>query len=382
MRVDLNQDKVMRVLHVIDCITRTSGGPSRSVQGLVSALNNAGVDAWLLAMKPYGIPWVGNVVTKFKTTNKVHCWGMQQSVERIIDELKPDIIHIHSIWQWQLHLAARAARKKGVPYILAPRGTIEPWSLRQKWFKKKLALMTYQGYDFKHAVAIHCTAESEAKQAEALFPMKPVFISPNAVNVPAALPQRRLHEDGFRRALFVSRFHYKKGLINLVDAWTKVRPLGWKMELVGTDSAGYLSVVKDHIQALGLQDDFIITGAMMDEDKWTAYRRADLFILPSFSENFGIVVAEALYAGVPVITTKATPWGDLESRACGMWIDIGVDPLVRAIDRMTRLTDATRHEMGMRGAELVRSKYTWGAIVPGLMRQYSQFTSRRTTPDC
>ena len=192
------------------------------------------------------------------------------------------------------------------------------------------------------------------------------------MNVPETLPIQRLHEDGFRRVLFMSRFHYKKGLLNLVDAWAMLRPKGWKVELVGTDSAGYLEVVKKRIYELGLQSDFIITGALMDEEKWAAYRRADLFVLPSHSENFGIVVAEALYAGVPVITTKGTPWEELTAHGCGWWIDIGVKPLFAALKDAMSLDDAHRHEMGVRGCALVEEKYTWNAVVKAMINGYGK----------
>lgn len=367
----------MRVLHIVSSLSRNAGGPARSVQGLVAGLNVVGVDAWLMAMKPLGGPWVEGVNGKYRCANKRNWFGMQRAVERVIDELKPDLVHVHSIWQWTLHLAVRAARKKGVPYVLAPRGTIEKWSLKQKWLKKKIALMTYQGVDFRHAVAIHCTAESEAAQVRRLWPRSPIIMSPNGVNAPCGLPPKRLHEDGFHRVLFLSRFHYKKGVLNLVDAWAKVRPKGWKVELVGTDSSGYLKVVEEHIEELGLKDDFIITGPLMDEEKWVAYRRADLFILPSYSENFGIVVAEALYAGVPVITTKGTPWRELETEGIGWWIDAGVDTLSRAIIEAIGLDDEQRKEMGSRGHQLVKERYSWSGVACAMKQNYRNLLIER-----
>ena len=367
----------MKVLHIIPGLSRVSGGPSRSVQGLVAGLNAVGIDAWLMSLINDEKPWIDGAKEKFRCANDIKWFGIQHAVEHVIDELQPDVVHVHSIWQWSLHLAVRAIRKKGIPYVLAPRGTIEEWSLKQKWLKKKIALLTYQGRDFRHAAAIHCTAESEASQAHKMWPGKPVILSPNAVNVPNELPCQRLHEDGFHRILFMSRFHYKKGLLNLIEAWSTVRRQGWKVELVGTDSAGYLKTVTNRIEQLGLCDDFIITGALMDEEKWGAYRRADLFVLPSYSENFGIVVAEALWAGVPVITTTGTPWSELEVSRCGKWIDIGVEPLAVALSEMMSLPDEERQLMGMNGRRLVERKYTWESVVKEMIKGYEQVLHTR-----
>ena len=136
------------------------------------------------------------------------------------------------------------------------------------------------------------------------------------------------------------------------------------------------------VRELGIERQFIFTGALNDDDKWKAYSRADLFVLPTYSENFGIVVAEALWAGVPVITTKGTPWYELEGYSdhklqvikpelkCGWWIDIGVEPLVKALNDALSLSDEKRHDMGMLGRVLVKEKYTWGAVTKTLKIAY------------
>ena len=134
----------------------------------------------------------------------------------------------------------------------------------------------------------------------------------------------------------------------------------------------YEKKVKARVKELGLEGQFIFTGALDDEKKWKAYARADLFVLPTYSENFGIVVAEALWAGVPVITTKGTPWKELVERKCGWWIDTGVERLVKVLPEAIALSDVERREMGARGSKLVEEKYTWDAVVKVMVKGYER----------
>ena len=189
--------------------------------------------------------------------------------------------------------------------------------------------------------------------------------------------------------LFVSRMHPKKGALELVEAWGKIVvssqslvASGWVCELVytvnGEIEQEYEAKVKARVKNLGLQDLFVFTGALNDDEKWKAYARADLFILPTYSENFGLVVAEALWAGVPVITTKGTPWQELDEQKCGWWIDIGVEPLARALGEAMSVDDATRREMGERGWKLVDEKYTWDAVVKKMIEGYEEVLNAKS----
>ena len=309
-------------------------------------------------------------------------------------------------------------RKAGVPYVIAPRGMLEPWSLKQKWIKKRIARWLYQDRDLKLAAALHATAESEAEQFRRLGFKNKIIVSPNGVNV----PEREMFEcsecsnvrmDGQRRALFVSRMHPKKGVLELVESWARIfKEKGksksekvWTCELVYTmnseEERAYEQKVKQRVHELGLDDQFVFTGSLDDEKKWEAYARADLFVLPTYSENFGIVVAEALWAGVPVITTKGTPWAELEcsdsskfkvqssklEERCGWWIDLSKSKSGGEVEQWSALDsalcEAFEHssnsnirtflqDMGRRGHELVKSKYTWAAVVKAMVKGYER----------
>ena len=367
----------MKVLHVISGLGRGSGGPSRSCQGLVAAECAAGIDAWVWPIGG-GKPWIDGV-------RVVGCAIEDAAaLRRMLEEF--ELVHIHGLWDLRLHRVAVACRKARVKYVVAPRGMLEPWSLRQKWLKKRLARFFYQDKALRCSAALHATAESEAEQFRRLGFGNPVIVSPNGVNVPAdEIAAKRI--PGERRALFVSRMHPKKGVMELVEAWSRLKasgraPVGdWKCELVYTVSGeferGYEAKVRERVRELGLVDAFIFTGALNDEEKWGAYARAELFVLPTYSENFGIVVAEALWAGVPVITTKGTPWADIEAgpegSACGWWIDLPPkDSLERALGEAMSSGSASLSEMGSRGRALVERKYTWQAVVRPMVDGYGR----------
>lgn len=366
----------MRTLHVIGSILRESGGPSRSVQGLVAGLNATGVESWLLTINHGDRPWLDGV------TNFIN----GEPFDKVLQAVKPDIVHLHGLWNCKLHRCAVVCRRRGIPYVVAPRGMLEPWSLQQKWLKKRIARWLYQDRDLKCAAALHATAESEAEQFRKLGFRNPIIVSPNGVNMPKNFEPRNTPNTR-KRVLFVSRMHPKKGVMELVEAWGKIVSGGvgewrsWKVELVYTVSGDlekeYETNVKARVKELGLADQFIFTGALNDDEKWAAYARADLFVLPTYSENFGIVVAEALWASVPVISTKGTPWQELAERECGWWIDIGVEPLATALGAAMKLSDAERREMGLRGRELVENKYTWDAVVKAMVKGYEALLSGR-----
>jgi len=358
----------MRVLHIISSIDRKAGGPSRSSQGLVAAQEAAGIEAWLMTCVPGERPWLNGVKHFFEGIDPVEA----------IEKVDPDLVHIHCIWDLRLHWAASACRRWGIPYVIAPRGMLEPWSLRQKKWKKRLAMWLYQRGDLMHAVALHATASSEGAQFRKLGFIQSIIESPNGIIVPEVLPPRDVHysdPDGKHRVLFVSRMHPKKGVMELVDAWSQVRPEGWLCELVytvnGETEREYEQKVKAYVMERGLVNAFVFTGPLMDDAKWAAYRRADLFILPTYSENFGIVIPEALYAGVPVITTRGTPWGELVEHKCGWWIDLPPHAtLVAALREAIACPPAKLAEMGSRGRSLVEEKYLWPALGRKMKSQY------------
>ncbi len=364
----------MRVLHIVHSIGKRNGGVAMAVQGLVGALAEAGVEVALASCVAGEEPWLTTIPYFYAPRARQ---SVKNFLAQIVDEFQPDVIHIHNGWLLSMHGAAVVARQKKIPYVFSPHSMLEPWTLQQKKWKKRLALWLYQRKDLQRAVAIHATAPQEADHIRALGFTNPIAVIPNGITTPqiATAPAVPRNDDSNHTVLFLSRMHLKKGVLELVEAWAQVKPKGWVCELVysvsGREERAYEARVKARVAELGLTEQFVFTGALFGDDKWAAYARADLFVLPTYSENFGIVVAEALAAGVPVITTKGAPWAALEAQRCGRWIEVGGAPLATALRELMALSPAERAAMGARGRLFVLAHYQWPALAEQMKKWYN-----------
>ena len=352
----------MNVLHIFPSLSPNSGGPTRSVSGLCRALAQCGVNTTLFVHSPeYDLDEPSGV--RLIKGNGLRIKTVLEETAQVMQEVKPDIVHLHGIWMPSNHIALKCAMKQGIPYIISTRGMLEPWALNYKKWKKKLAMFFYQRADLKKAVALHATVQSEAEQIKRLGFTQKIIISPNAITPPKIMPPRTHRADGKKTILFLSRIHPVKGLLSLVEAVAQLKEKslfdGWHVEYAGPDYQNHHNEVRERIASLQLQNEFSYLGNLDDEKKWEVYTRSNLFVLPTQTENFGIVIAEALYAECPVITTKGAPWQELETHQCGKWIELGVPPLVEALKEMMALPEEERQRMGRNGKELIENNYTW-----------------------
>jgi glycosyltransferase involved in cell wall biosynthesis len=371
-------EESMHIFITIASIDPAAGGPSRSVpnlarqlahQGIAVRLKSIGNSAVNAGNNGYALelyPHAGTVFSKLKAIGRMRRDLMLQ----VREHADGAIIHDQGIWLLNNHAAAGVAIKTGTPLIVSTRGMLEPWAINHKAFKKKIAWHLYQKSDLDSVDLFHATSQQEARHIFESGFRKPVALVPNGVDIPL-WRERTPSADGRKTILFLSRIYPVKGLLNLVSAWQSIRDPDWRIVVAGPDEAGHKKEVMTAVHAAGLQDCFDFVGSVDDDAKWDRFFNADLFVLPSFTENFGIAVAEALACGVPVITTIGTPWQELISHRCGWWVDIGVAPLVDALREAIALPDSERSVMGLRGRQLVENGYSWAKVGKDMAEVYS-----------
>ena len=299
---------------------------------------------------------------------------------KFLDEQKPDLLHINGIWELPNVVIQKCAQKRNIPVIISPHGMLEPWILKKNRMKKKLALFVYQKHSVISATSLHATAYSEYNNIRKLGIGTSMKIIENGIHTENAEKKKSWKKT--KTLLFLSRIDPKKGIENLIDALAicKHELKEYKVIIAGEGEPDYIASLKKRALSNNLGHQIEFTGGVYGKTKWDLFKKADVFILPTHSENFGIVVAEALACGTPVITTKGAPWSDLSEYKCGWWIDIGVNPLSHALLDFARKTEKELEQMGRTGHAMVRSKYSADGMGRKMIRFYQSVLSPgRTT---
>lgn len=302
---------------------------------------------------------------------------------RSMDFSKFDVITNLGMWKPFNHMIARKAASTSVPLVCSPAGMLEPWSLAQKRFKKIAAWHAYQKADVEKSAAILATATSEAVNLRALGLQTPVSIIPAPIEIPLLSTKARSNaRDDVKQKrilLFLSRLHPKKGLVDLIKAWARLRPDRWTLVLAGPDSDGYSAIVSKLIRSSQASDVHLV-GPVYGESKTELLNSAALFVLPSYSENFGIVVGEALAHRLPVITTTATPWSELEETDSGWWIEPGLESLTTTLQVALSMTPGDLRRMGENGRRLVEERYSEAALAERYVKFYRWLAFNENPP--
>jgi glycosyltransferase involved in cell wall biosynthesis len=378
----------LRVLHVSPYFAPAFryGGPPRSIFGLCQGLQRAGVDVEVLttaangpsdltASPPAGDHYEGVPVRYLPVAFPRRFFGARMSAALTAALPRVDLCHIHGLWNVPEWSAARLARAHHVPYVISPRGMLLPAAVRRGRWRKRIAFGLLESANLRHAALLHATSEQEAEELRRLALGAPVAFVPNGVDIDAA----QHAPAGFRRGLgipsdafvivFLGRKHRIKRLDLLADAFARVREAHPSAHLVlaGPDEDHLMPALARRLSA---QAPFLhVLDTVTGSDKWALLAAADVFVQCSDSESFGLVVVEALAAGVPVVVTRTCPWPEIVNHGCGFWVEQTAPAIAEAI--ATLIEDpARRLRMGERATAFVRERYSWDTVAREMVKLY------------
>ncbi|TWT35966.1 GDP-mannose:cellobiosyl-diphosphopolyprenol alpha-mannosyltransferase [Posidoniimonas corsicana] len=251
---------------------------------------------------------------------------------------------------------------------------LSPWAMNFRRWKKSIAWWAFARRDLMEAALVHATSEMELAELRELGARQPIAMIPNGVE-PLPLTEADAAPPSRPYVLFLSRVHRKKGIQELLEAWGGLAPQGWDLVIAGPDEEGILAKAK-------LQTGVRYIGSVEGEPKHRLLQQASLFVLPTYSENFGVVVAESLMAGVPVITTHGAPWRCLQTERCGWWIPMQPDVLRDTLHSAMRTPPDELRAMGLRGRAYVEQQFSWPEIARQMIDVYEWVLGGGPPPAC
>lgn len=361
----------MKVIHFIRSLEQSSGGVAKYMQLLAASTKDL-LELVIVAGSSENIIEIPDVKIHFLDLSLNRWLSLRRDFFKIIDTEQPDLVHINGIWDPQNFLFQKVAQKMKFPVIISPHGMLEPYILNRHPLKKKIALFLYQSKAIKSADYLHATALEELDHIRKLGFSAPAEIVPNGVNI-SEIKQKEdwsKTDSSCFNILFLSRIHPKKGIELLISAIELIEHGNLKISIAGEGDKTYVDYLNQLILKKGLNKKFEFLGGVYGLEKWEVFRDADLFVLPTYSENFGIVIIEALAAKIPVITTTGTPWEEIETHKCGWWIEPKVQDLAIAIQKAVNNSPEEMKEMGERGRKLVETKYNIQSVALKMISMY------------
>lgn len=372
----------MKALHVIPSVSPRRGGPSAAVGALARALSAVGVESSIVTTTDHGpdeldVPtdrWVAERGVRVRYFPRfsprwravrefAYAAGFSEWARRGFREF--DVVHVHALFSYLPSRAMTLCRRMNIPYVLRPLGLLEEWSLAQSAVRKRAFLTLCDAANVRAAMAVHFTSERE-REVSRIVPESAGFVAPLGVDIPIEPTANRATA---RRALgiaedecaflFLSRWHPKKRIETLLQALASMRDDAWVLVLAGDGDEKYKAGILAEIRRLGLAAKVRLPGFVDGEAKRDAFAAADVFVLPSHSENFGIAVAEAMASGLPVVVSRGVALAADIGRVDAGWVVNDVESelgptLARALG-----SPDERERRGKNAANVARSEYDW-----------------------
>ncbi len=391
----------MKVLHVIPSIAPSRGGPSQAVLGMVKALRKQEIDAEIATTNDDGnhllnVPLGDRIIyqdvpiwflSRFSLPMKefIFSTALTKWLWQHIGDY--DLVHIHYLFSYASTCAGVFARLNKIPYVVRTIGQLTPWALAQSRLKKQIYTSLIERHNLNSAAAIHCTASGEAEDVCNFGINTPTITLPLGVDKAEILPEAKTEIRSKYNIpaqkpiiLFLSRLHYKKRPDLLIESLGELRKLGQEFHLImaGSGEDDYVNYLNNLVKDRGLAECTSWTGFVSGRNKDLLLQGSDIFVLPSFSENFGIVVAEAAIASLSIIITPGVQISaDIAAAKAGLVVEGKKAELVQALSQLISSPEL-RSQMGANARKLASQKYSWSAIATQLIQYYFNIVERKS----
>lgn len=369
----------MNLVHVISGVREEASGPSYTVPRLCQALAARGHDV-TLSSSGTAKPVPGVRLDLHAQWPVLRRFAVSPGLARALTKnaSTADIIHNHGLWSMVNVASGWVVPGRRAKLVLSPRGMLAPWALGWSRRSKRL-VWPLQCRALARADLLHATSMEEFADIRAQGFRAPVAVIANGIDLPAV--SARFSGAGGRTLLFLSRLHPIKGVDRLLHAWQALQDQhpDWQLVIAGRGESAHVREVAELAARLGVQR-VSFPGPLYGADKSQAYSDADLFVLPSHSENFGVVVAEALAHGCPAVVSRGAPWSGLETEGCGWWVEHDVLALASALDKAMSLPVEALTEMGLRGRTWMERDFSWASIAQRMETAYGWLLDGGTPP--
>jgi len=389
----------LQTLHIIENIDNSYGGPAKSVPFLIKYLNKLEINNKIISIKlkdneindiceQNSIQIITTEYNGFKFlkySNKLY----HNIVNEITDKT---ILHTQSLWNYPPYCAFQISKEYKVPLIMSIRGNLYDWNLNKSKWKKDLSLKLFQMKMFKEASCLHATEINELKAIRKLGIKTPVALISNAIEIEEfenlstkEEAKKNLNLDKDKRyILFMSRIYSKKGLEYLVNSFIHIEHNfpEWEILIAGPIyDKPYFEKINQNIKKSKINNKVHYFGMVNGKKRLDLFASSDLFILPAHTENFGMVIGEAMACGLPVITTKGTPWEILNKKNAGWWIELEDESITNALEEAMLKTKVQLNKMGLNGYKIIKEDFTWNRVASQMKELYSWLLNKRKKPD-
>lgn len=376
----------MKIIHTSGSLEEEASGPSYSIPATAKATQSLGHDVHVMSVDTLNSKANSTLRTdaklgythhrfphNFGTVPVLKSFNASRQMKKRLATARADIIHNHGLWLSPNIYASEISRKYNIPLVITPRGMLAPQALKYSAKKKAIFSLLFQNRALQTADLYHATSEQEYQDIRQRGLKQPVIIIPNGINLPSITQQKMAEtpESTQKTLLFLGRIHPIKGLDNLINAWSRIESIfpNWTLIMKGPGDQAYISSLKQKTSDLNLKN-VTLSNGVFGEEKIMAYRSADIYILPSKSENFGMTVAEALSVGTPVICTNGAPWSGLKTHKCGWWIEQDTNSLEACLRQALQTPPQTLKGMGQAGRDWMEKDFTWANIAQQLESAY------------